>query len=68
MQTRFAGGMSALARGLSPVTAIVLGELLIILGVLTILYPALLYWMVGIGLILGGVALVASVLAPPRSM
>jgi uncharacterized membrane protein HdeD (DUF308 family) len=60
--------MSALARGLSPVTAIVLGELLIILGVLTILYPALLYWMVGIGLILGGVALVAIVLAPPRSM
>ncbi len=51
MQTRLAGGMSALARGLSPVTAIVLGALLIILGILIILYPALLYWMVGIGLI-----------------
>ena len=38
----------------------------IILGILVIVYPSLLQWLVGIGLVLAGVALLASVFAAPR--
>jgi UPF0716 family protein affecting phage T7 exclusion len=53
-----------LIRATSPVAAIVTAVLLIILGILVIVYPGLLAWMVGIGLVLAGVAVLASILMP----
>ncbi|HLI26523.1 MAG TPA: hypothetical protein VKZ60_05600 [Chloroflexota bacterium] len=64
MQTR----LSDLPLGMPPVLATVVAALAIILGILVIVHPALLTWLVGIGLVLGGVALLASVwLASGRS-
>ena len=53
MQARLAG----LADGLGPVGAPVAGVLLIILGILVVVYPSLLAWLAGLGLVLTGVAL-----------
>ncbi len=41
----------------SPVVSAVVAALLFILGILIITYPVLLTWVVGIGLILAGIAL-----------
>ena len=43
-------------------TATVVAVLLIILGILVVVYPGLLVWLVGIGLVLAGVALLAATL------
>ena len=59
--------LAQLAAGLGPVTATVAAALLIILGVLVVVYPSLLGWLVGIGLILAGVALLATALLVPRA-
>ena len=53
----------ALALGLGPVVATVAAALLIILGVLVVANPWLLIWVVGLGLVLSGVALLAATLA-----
>jgi hypothetical protein len=50
----------------SPVTGMVAAALLIILGILVIVYPGLVAWIAGIGLVLAGVAVLASVLMPGR--
>ena len=59
--------LAQLAAGLGPVTATVAAALLIILGVLVVVYPSLLGWLVGIGLVLAGVALLATALLTPRA-
>jgi hypothetical protein len=59
--------LAQLAAGLGPVTATVAAALLIILGVLVVVYPSLLGWLVGIGLVLAGVALLATALLAPRA-
>jgi hypothetical protein len=46
------------------VVATVAAVLLIIVGVLVIVYPGLLAWLAGIGLVLGGVAVLVSVFMP----
>jgi len=46
---------------IGPVLATVVGVLLIILGILVIDYPHLLVWVIGIGIILTGVAILASI-------
>jgi hypothetical protein len=53
---------AAIIERVGPVLAIVAAALLVILGILIIIYPAILAWVVGIGLILAGVAVLASVL------
>lgn len=58
MQVRSA----AIIERAGPVLAIVAAALLVILGIIIIIYPAILAWVVGIGLILAGVAVLASVL------
>jgi hypothetical protein len=57
----------ALAIGLGPVVATVAAALLIILGVLVVAAPWLLVWVVGLGLVLAGVALLAATLAASGS-
>lgn len=47
----------------SPVIATVAAVLLVILGILVIIFPALVAWIAGIGLVLGGVAILAYVYA-----
>jgi hypothetical protein len=47
-----------------PVVSTVAAVLLVILGILIIIYPELIAWMVGIGLILAGIALLAYVFVP----
>lgn len=59
-------GVSDIIRGTRPVVSTVSAVLLIILGILVVVYPALLYWVVGIGLVLAGVAILAAVLAATR--
>jgi uncharacterized membrane protein HdeD (DUF308 family) len=51
---------------LGPVGSIVLAVLMVILGVLVIIQPLLLPWLVGIALILGGTAFIVGILAPGR--
>jgi hypothetical protein len=46
------------------VIATVAAVSLIILGILVIVYPGLVAWIAGIGLVLAGVAVLASVLMP----
>jgi len=46
------------------VVATVAAVLLIILGILVIVYPGLVAWIAGVGLVLAGVAVLASVLIP----
>jgi uncharacterized membrane protein HdeD (DUF308 family) len=53
--------LADIVQGVSPVVVVVVAVLSIILGILVIIYPALLPWLVGIGLVLVGVALLASV-------
>jgi uncharacterized membrane protein HdeD (DUF308 family) len=53
-----------LVRGTSPVVATVAAVLLIIVGLLVIVYPGLLAWLAGIGLVLGGVATLVSAFGP----
>lgn len=61
--------LSGLVQQFGPVLTAVGSVLLIILGVLVINYPELLSWVVGIALVLGGVAVLASlVLAVSRSV
>lgn len=49
-----------ITQGASPVVSSMVAVLLIILGILVILYPEVLQWVVGVVLILAGVGLVAS--------
>ena len=63
MQARLAG----LVDGLGPVGAPVAGALLIILGILVVVYPGLLAWLVGLGLVLTGVAVLAATLTAAGS-
>lgn len=56
--------LTELMRTTSPVVAMVAAALLIILGILVIVYPGLVAWIAGIGLVLAGVAVLASVLMP----
>jgi uncharacterized membrane protein HdeD (DUF308 family) len=53
--------LADIVQGVSPIVVVVVAALSIILGILVIIYPALLPWLVGIGLVLVGVALLASV-------
>jgi hypothetical protein len=46
-------------RGVSPLLLPVVAALLVILGVIIILYPPVLVWIIGIGFILAGVAALA---------
>lgn len=48
----------------SPVVATVAAVLLVIIGILIIIYPGLVAWIAGIGLVLVGIALLASVVIP----
>ncbi len=56
--------LTELTRATGPVVATVTAVLLIILGILVIVYPGLVAWIAGIGLVLAGVAVLASVLMP----
>ncbi|MBA3966361.1 MAG: hypothetical protein H0X47_11410 [Nitrospirales bacterium] len=56
--------LSAMTQNLGHVVSIVLAALLIIIGWLVIVNPALLGWIVGLVLILVGVAILAGVLTP----
>ncbi|MDH5427315.1 MAG: hypothetical protein OEZ57_04705 [Nitrospirota bacterium] len=56
--------LSAITQRLGHVASIVLSTLLIIFGCLVIVNPALLGWIVGLALILVGVAVLAGVFAP----
>lgn len=56
--------LTEIARATGPVVATVAAVLLIILGILVIVYPELIAWIAGIGLVLAGVAVLASVLKP----
>jgi cyanate permease len=56
--------LTELTRATNPVVTTVAAVLLIILGILVIVYPGLIAWMAGIGLVLAGVAVLASVLLP----
>ncbi|MBA3614382.1 MAG: hypothetical protein H0W49_16030 [Nitrospirales bacterium] len=56
--------LSAMTQNLGHVVSIVLAALLIIIGWLVIVNPALLAWFVGLVLILVGVAILAGVLTP----
>jgi hypothetical protein len=55
-------GLTEITRASGPVVATVAAVLLIILGILVIVYPGLIAWIAGIGLVLAGVAVFASVL------
>jgi hypothetical protein len=48
----------------SPVVATVAAVLLVIVGILVIVYPGLLAWIAGIGLVLAGIAILASLFIP----
>jgi hypothetical protein len=50
-------------RGTRPVMSSVVAALLIILGILIVVYPTILYWVVGIGLALAGIAILVAVFA-----
>ena len=60
--------LGAVAARLGPILTIVLATLLLILGVLVIVFPMLLGWVVGVTLFLCGVALLAAVLAGARAL
>lgn len=53
-------------QGANPVTVIMGAALLIILGILIIIFPPLLHWVVGIGLIVAGVGAFTMVVTPSR--
>lgn len=52
-----------LTRG-SPVIATVAAGLLIIIGILVVIYPGLVAWIAGIGLVLAGIAVLALLFMP----
>ena len=56
--------LTELTRATGPVVAAGAAVLLIILGIVVIVYPGLVAWIAGIGLVLAGVAVVAAVLTP----
>jgi hypothetical protein len=56
--------LTELTRATNPVVATVAAMLLIIVGILVIVYPALVAWIAGIGLVLAGVAVLVSVFMP----
>lgn len=55
-----------ITQGLSPVLAAVLAVLFVILGIIIIFYPGLVAWIIGIGFILLGVALLAATFTGAR--
>lgn len=59
-------GISDLVRGTRPVVTTVFAALLIILGIIVVVYPAVLNWVVGIGLVLAGIAMLAAIFATIR--
>lgn len=59
-------GLSDLVHGTRPVVSTVFAALLIILGILVVVYPAVLAWVVGIGLVLAGIAMLAAIFAAMR--
>jgi hypothetical protein len=59
------GRLSELVRS-NPVLSSVGAGLLIILGILMIIYPRLVAWVAGIGLILAGIAVLATVYLEDR--
>jgi len=48
----------------SPVIATVAAGLLIIVGILVVIYPGLVAWIAGIGLVLAGIAILALLFMP----
>lgn len=48
--------LASIPRRLGPVGAVVMAILLMILGIVVIMHPVVLVWLVGIGLILAGAA------------
>jgi hypothetical protein len=48
----------------SPVIATVAAGLLIIIGILVVIYPGLVAWIAGIGLVLAGIAVLALLFMP----
>lgn len=65
MQPRLAdvqSRISSAALSVGPVIAVIIAALFIIFGALVIAFPDLLSWVVGIGLIVAGIAVLASAL------
>lgn len=65
-QSRGRFDLRELTQSLSPALLTMGAVLLVILGILIILFPELLRWVTGIGLILVGVGVLASVTMPQR--
>ena len=66
MQSRRSTNILDAVQEMHPAVVIMGAVLLAILGVLIILYPPLLRWVVGIGLLLAGVGVFATVVIPAR--
>lgn len=66
MRARQETGPLSIFQGAHPVTVIMGAALLIILGILIIIFPQLLHWVVGIGLVVAGVGAFTMVVAPSR--
>lgn len=66
MRARQDFGPLGMLQGVSPVTAFMAAALLIIIGILIIIFPPLLHWVVGIGLIVAGVGAFTMVFIPSR--
>jgi hypothetical protein len=60
MRSQRSFSIEDILQGANPVLTIVLAAVLAILGILVILYPEVLRWLVGVVLILAAVGLVAS--------
>lgn len=61
MRSQRSFSVDDIMQGTNPVLSIMVAALLVILGVLVIVYPEVLQWVAGVGLILAGVGLVASI-------
>lgn len=61
MRSQRSFSVDDIMQGTNPVLSIMVAALLVILGILVIVYPEVLQWVVGVGLILAGVGLVASI-------
>lgn len=66
MRSRRSTNIVDAVQELHPTVVIMGAALLVILGILIILYPSLLRWIVGIGLLLAGVGVFATVVTPAR--
>ena len=66
-QQRIQNNINNIVQGSNVVLSTVAAVLLVILGILVIIYPMLIGWVVGIGLILAGVALLASLYSERHS-